>query len=280
MATDQQAPGYQQEPAAPLRLPSPAAAVTMRLVGVVGVLGLIALGALSTVVQFFRQEAVETLPLSAGVTRVVVGTDTGDIRVRAAVGTEAPRLTSTLRWTTDRPRVQRDVTGDTEQLDARCRPQWLTNDCSVDLELVLPASTTLKIDTNTGDVSITGIAADLEAATTTGDVRLSAVSGATIATRTDTGDITVLATAADGTVKADTDTGDVRITMTGAPRSVHAKTDTGDVTITVPPGTGYAVSGSTDVGERTVSIATDPASDRSISAQTSVGDVRLLAAGQ
>jgi hypothetical protein len=269
-----------QLPAAAPRLPNPGAATALRVGGVVVVLVLIAAGAASMVVQFFRQQAVETLPLSAGVTRVVATTDTGDIRVRAAVGAETPRLTSTLHWSFDRPAVRRDVSGDTEQLDARCQQHWLASNCSVDLELVLPAGTTLKIDTDTGDVRVNGSTADLEATSATGDVRLSAVSGADIVARTNTGDITVVATAQDATVRADTDTGDVRLTLTAAPRSVQAKASTGDVTITVPPGVPYAVSGSTDVGERTVSVPTDPAADRSIDAQTSVGDVRVLAAGQ
>jgi Putative adhesin len=277
-----QQPGYQQPQGPPPtpRMPNPSTAVVLRLVGVVLVLGLIAVGAASVVVQFFTQEAVETLPLTTGVTRVIATSDTGDVRVRAAVGVETPRLTSTLRWSFDRPQVQRDVTGDTEQLDARCPRRWFASNCSVDLELVLPADTVLKIDTDTGDIRISGTTADLEATTATGDVRVSAVSGANITARTNTGDVTVLAGRQDGTVQADSDTGDVRLTLTAAPRAVHAKTSTGDVTITVPPGAGYAVSSGTDVGERTVSVPTDPAAERSINAESSVGDVRVLTAGQ
>lgn len=283
MATDQPTwtpPVDQPRPAAPLRLPNPAAAAALRLVGTIGVLVLIALGAVATVVHFFQQQAVETLPLAPGVTRLVLGTDTGDIRVRAAVGSEVPRLTSTLHWAVTRPQVQRTVSGDTEQFDARCQRDWLLSSCAVDLDLVVPAGATLKIDTDTGDVRVSGTTGDLDTTTSTGDVRLSAVSGTDLTVRTDTGDITVVAAGADATMKADSDTGDIRLTMTAAPRSVQARADVGDITITVPPGADYAVSGSSDVGERTVSVPTDPAAGRSISAETSVGDVRVLAGGQ
>jgi len=252
------------------------------VIGLVVVGGMLAVAAVAVVAQFFRQQEVDTLPLAAGVTRVIASSDTGDIQVRAAAAGEQPRLIRTLHWSFHRPQLRQAVSigADTEQVDARCPVHWPFGDCSVDLQLVVPAATALQLDIDTGDVSVTGISGGLSAITTTGDVSLSAVGGTNLSARTNTGDIRVLATGPDPQINASSDTGDVRLSFTSAPRSVLAKTSTGDVTISVPGADSYAVTAATDVGDKTIQVPVDPGSPHSLSVTTSVGDIRVLASGQ
>jgi hypothetical protein len=263
-----------------VRMPNPSLAGSLRVVGMVAVLGVLAFGAAAVVVEFFQQRAVETVPLTAGVTQVFATTDTGDVRVRAATDGETPQMIRTLRWSFERPQLQQAVSAGTERVDARCQVRWFAGNCSVDLEMVVPASTVLQVETDTGDVSVNGTSGGLGAVTTTGAVTLSGVSGGSVSARTDTGDVTVLATAPDAVVTASSDTGDVRLSFTTPPRSVRARTSTGDVTINVPSGDSYAVTARTDTGESTVLVPNDPAATRSISATASVGDIQVQAAGR
>jgi hypothetical protein len=262
------------------RVPNPTLAGSLRVVGLVLVLGVLVVGSSAVVVEFFRQTAVETAPLAAGITQVVAATDTGDIRVRAATAGETPRMIRTLHWSFERPQLRQSVSAGTERVDARCTSQWFVGHCSVDVELVVPASTVLQVQTDTGQVSVSGTSGGLTAVTATGAVTLSGVSGGSVSARTDTGDVTVLATATDAVVAASTDTGDVRLSFTAPPRSVRAQTSTGDVTISVPTGDSYAVTARTDVGESSVLVPNDPAATRGISATTSVGDIQVEPAGR
>jgi hypothetical protein len=268
-------PAYPQGAPLPHRTPNAVVAGSLRVLGLVVMLGLLGAGAGAVVVEFFRQTAVETVPLATGLTQVFATTDTGDVRVRAADLGEQPRMIRTLRWSFGRPLVQQAVSAGTERVDARCPRQWFMSNCSVDLELVVPAATTMQVATDTGRVSVSGTSSGVTAITTTGGVTLSGVTGGNVSARTNTGDVTVLATAPDGVVSASTDTGDVRLSFTSPPRSVRASTSTGDVTISVPAGDAYAVNSRTDVGESTVLVPNDPAAARSISATTSVGDIQV-----
>jgi hypothetical protein len=261
------------------RMPSPSLAGALRAVGLVLVLGLLGMGAAEVVVEFFRQQAVETVPLAAGVTRMVAATDTGDVRVRAAAMGEQPRMIRTLRWSFSRPRLQQQVSGGSEQVDARC-PVHRFGTCSVDLELVVPPATTLRVDTDTGDVFVNGTSGDLAATTSTGGVTMTGVSGRNLSARTNTGDVRVAASGANAVVAASSDTGDVQLSFAAAPQSVRASTSTGDVTISVPAGDSYAVTAQTDVGDRRIQVPSDPAAARSLFATSSVGDVQVLTFGQ
>ncbi|HEX2806202.1 MAG TPA: DUF4097 family beta strand repeat-containing protein, partial [Kineosporiaceae bacterium] len=264
----------------PPRNPNPVLAGSLRVLGLVVVLGLLGAGAAAVVVEFFRQQAIETAPLAIGVTQVFATTDTGDVRVRAAAVGEQPRMIRTLHWSFERPQLQQAVSAGIARVDARCPRQWFMSNCSVDLELVVPAATAMQVETDTGRISVSGTSGGLTAITSTGAVTLSGVSGGSVSARTNTGDVTVLATGADGVLAASTDTGDVRLSFTTSPRSVRASTSTGDVTISVPQGDSYAVNTRTDVGESTVLVPNDPAAPRSISATTSVGDIQVATAGR
>ena len=283
MSTDRSTlpvPPGQQPPAstAPALLPpwpGPSAIGALRLIGGIGVLGLLIAAASTVVAQFFTQQQVQTVSLPVGLTAVTAATDLGSVHVRVAAAGERPQLEMILRWSFDRPSVQQAVTPDTEQVQARCPQHWMPGACSVDLMLVVPASTALQLSSQTGEVFVGGTSGALAAATSTGRITLSAVSGTTLSARTDTGDVRVLATGQDQAVIASTDTGRVDLSFAKAPRSVRASTSTGDVSITLPSTDSYAVTTRTDVGGASVMVPNDPSATRTVSASTSVGDIQI-----
>jgi hypothetical protein len=264
----------------PPRMTSPSVAGALRVIGLLLVLGLLAAAASSVVAQFFRQHVVQTAPLAADVTHLVTTTDTGEIRVRTATAGEQPRMITTLNWSFDRPELHQTVTGNTERVDARCSARWFVGGCSVDVELVVPAATDVEMNTDTGSIYVEGTSGGVAATTTTGTVTLSEVSGTSVSARTNTGDVTLLATGSNAVVAASTDTGDVQMSFASAPRSVRAQTSTGDISIRVPGGDSYAVTALTDVGEKNILLPNDPMAARSLSAVTSVGGIQMLTSGQ
>ena len=77
-------------------------------------------------------------------------------------------------------------------------------------------------------------------------------------------------------VDARTAAGTVDLELTIAPQRVRASSSAGSVTVVVPDDTTvYAVDASTDAGDDTVRVRTDPASTRTIDASTSAGNVTV-----
>ncbi|MFG2293065.1 DUF4097 domain-containing protein [Streptomyces sp. NPDC048603] len=145
------------------------------------------------------------------------------------------------------------------------------DDCSIDYELKVPASATVKLRSSSGDIRVTGVAAaDLHA--DSGDVRADRIAGA-LKIRTSSGDVTGTALAGP-TADAESSSGDARLEFEAAPRSVSAKTSSGDVTVRLPGGP-YRVETKTDSGDRDISVPTDPAAEASLTVKTSSGDLRI-----
>lgn len=215
----------------------------------------------------------EEAVLEGPLTSVEVTGGTTDIEVRpAAAGqpaTLAARLTDRdgqATWTHRLRDGRLEVVGD-------CARRWIANFCSVDLTLTLPEGTALRLATATGDVLIDGMG-EVQATTSTGDITLRSVTGPLRAT-TSTGDISAEALDVDqATVR--TSTGDIRLDHRVPPAGVDARASTGDITLRLPTdGTAYRVDASTSTGDVVTDVAQDPASQRTIRAETSTGDVTV-----
>ena len=165
--------------------------------------------------------------------------------------------------------------------------------CSVSFTVIVPAGVTVAAATQGGPVIVSGIAgADLDSGG--GPVRATEIKGhLTVATEggpleldgltgplhADTGGGSLLAdnvSAAAATVI--TGGGDARIVFAAAPEVVLVSTDGGRATLAVPGGP-YAVTASSDGGPQLVSIATDPATGRSITVTSGGGPLLVEPAG-
>ncbi len=234
-------------------------------------------GAASVAGSFFRQELEETVALDGAFSRLVAQSDVGDLRVRVAQAGERPHITRRLEWAFNRPTATQRVNAGVAELETACPRTWIGAWCSVDLELVVPSGTAVQIRSNVGDVKVDGLSGAVSATTSVGDVLLTSVTGTEVSARTSTGDVVVRTGGVDVTVAAESSTGDVQVVSSSAVRRVVATTSTGDVEVAVPSGQSYAADVETAVGDRRVTIATDPAADRSITARTSTGDVQVSA---
>lgn len=231
----------------------------LRVVGSVVAALVVAGSTVSVVSRFFHQHRVETAVYPQTVTGMSIRTSTGDVRVAVGASGSPVVVRRVLDWSFGTAGSTETVTDGQLDIAARCSIRLGVGDCSVGYEVTVPPNLAVRLDSDTGDVDVTGPVGDLSASTDTGDVR---VQGATSAR-----------------VDASASTGDVTVELGSAPRDVTAHSSTGDVVVVLPAdGTSYDVRTSTSTGNATVTVPTRPGADHRIDASTSTGDVLVKAA--
>ncbi|MFD5513041.1 DUF4097 family beta strand repeat-containing protein [Streptomyces sp. NPDC127051] len=147
-----------------------------------------------------------------------------------------------------------------------------TDTCYIDYRLEVPASATVKLESSSGNVTVTGVAA-ADLASSSGDVKAEGIAGP-LKVHTSSGSVT--ATGLDGpTAEVHASSGDARLTFTKPPTSVTAETSSGDVTLSVPQAP-YRITTATGSGKQDT-LPSTPAATSHVSVQTSSGDIRIAA---
>lgn len=271
--TPQPAPPEPPAPEQPVRR---GPVIGLRVVGILLALALIIAGAGSLVIQFFQQRTTERTTVSATVTRLVAGTGTGNVRIRAgAAGTDV-QVTSELRWSFRKPRVDVAASAGTLTVQGDCRPQaWAGAWCATDVEIALPPGVSLDLRTGTGNIRVSGATGAVVAESGTGDVWLDVPGSSTVRTETGLGDVTVTGGSAGARIGATTGTGNIRLVLSAAPADVVADTGTGSIDVRVPAGDSYLVDADTGVGKVQVRVPRDDTAPRRIVAKTGTGDITI-----
>jgi hypothetical protein len=261
-----------EQPPAP---PNPGWLRPVRIVLLVLAMAVLLTCTASVIGYLFVRHTVETTTFTAPVHQVQVGTDTGDIVIRAGTPGESTMVISKGRSSFRKAKHSESVADGVLRVRGYCQGHIIFSDsCSMGFEIVVPPGSTVQAESSTGDLRITGPAAAVLASTDTGDVRVIRATEA-IKLHSSTGDITGRQLSSK-IVSAETNTGDVSLTFAAPPNQVLAHTDTGDVGIGVPnDGTTYRVDAGTSTGDRTVTVPTSTSSRQSIRARTSTGDAKV-----
>jgi hypothetical protein len=177
---------------------------------------------------------------SSDVDAIVVQVDNGDVFVSGRAGTSEVVVRASLRV---------GIADPTYTLDVRRR--------------------TLHISATCGEVSDNCLRS----------LRLSVPRGVDLTLRSDNGDIVTEALVS-STVDATSDNGDVGLEFSEAPDEVVARSDNGDVSVmlsraTDVNGIDFALTASSENGDVTIPIRTNPSSARSIQALSDNGDVTV-----
>jgi hypothetical protein len=146
------------------------------------------------------------------------------------------------------------LAGHTLVADASC-PHFQDLFCSVDYTIRVPASVSTSASSAKASVDVDGIA---------GPVRITSVDGDVTGRRLTS--TTATATSVDG---------DATLTFAEVPTTVETSSVNGDVVVDVPRGSVFHVDATTENGSVSTGIRTDPASQRSITAHSVNGDVRV-----
>jgi Putative adhesin len=221
-----------------------------------------------------HEEHTEVTEIDAeGLRSVDIDNEAGSVRVVGVEDADAVTVTARISqgWRSTGHEVRRD--GDRLVVEGRC-PVFLSEWCSVRYTIEVPADLAVVADNDNGRVTVTDIAADVEASSDNGRVEVARVEG-DVRLESDNGSVTATDLRA-GRAEGTSDNGAVRLELVDAPDEVVATSDNGSVEVVLPRTDDlYAVDASSDNGTVSFPIRTDPDAERTITAQSDNGDVTV-----
>lgn len=173
-----------------------------------------------------------------------------------------------------RPELIQTSTDAGVRLEERCGDSTLVS-CRIDYDVKVPAGFDVQVHGTPTNVVASRLTGPVGIALEFGNISLNTVSGP-VQVHTDYGRISgnQLSSTA---VTATSSHGDVALDLTAPPDSLAVHAGFGDVLLRVPDGYAYRVSADSGTGDRTVGVMQDASAQRSITASTESGDVRVLA---
>jgi DUF4097 and DUF4098 domain-containing protein YvlB len=189
------------------------------------------------------------------------------------------------------PKVRTRIDGDRVSVSGNCHFVVLGS-CGARFVIHVPAGMPVTVSTGSGDVHASGLSGPVSLDVSSGDMELHGLTGGTTA-QVQSGDIVadalsgrVSLRASSGDISAGelrsrevtarSTSGDVSVDVAVAPDRVDASASSGDVAVAVPRGVSYDATVDTSSGDHALGVASDPASDRRVSAVTSSGDATIV----
>ncbi len=236
------------------RPPLPWWVVVLTVLGVLLVGAVLAVAVASALQQAATRTAT-TAVQETGVDEVRITGVTGGATITtdgAAPGTVDGEARTTAAWQDAEVTVERQ--GDVLLLEASCPGGSWPRRCEVAYDLVVDPSTDVVVDIVTGGVRADSVSGDVDVDVTTGGV--------------------VLTESGSATVDVDVTSGGVALEFVEPPTDVRVATATGGIAIALPDdGESYAVQTAVSVGGSQVDVPTDPTSQRTVVATTSIGGI-------
>lgn len=228
-----------------------------RRIGQLLVLLAVLFGVVALVSLLTRQTTTEEITFpSTPLAAVVADLGAGNFEIRAEDRDDV--LVTIVRRSTfiARPNPSVGIDGETLRLVGGCRGIVFTFSCGTSFEVVVPRGleVSIDVDTSAGNTDIVGMDGTIDASISAGNITVVDFRG----------------TMASLTVAA----GTVTFSSVTPPERLTASAQAGNVRITVPDDV-YRVDTRTSAGNATVTVRTDPASARLISAETSAGTIEI-----
>jgi hypothetical protein len=261
------------------------------IIGVPVCLALVAWTALGLVSNIGEGTYPVNYALPAGVQSVHLSMAAGTLTVRPTTASRAT-VSGTAHYSLARSKVTESTTSSGTTIGYRC-PIPL-GDCELDATVSVPAALPVWVNTDGGDVTVSGItrpvtlstsggnvtaehtSGPLTLSTGGGDINATDVGSPSITTKTSGGNIDATGISAQ-TVTATSGGGDVTFYFASVPRSVDVTTAGGNITLVLPAGdTRYSVSTSTAGGNVNDSLpATQGPSANKITAKSGGGNITI-----
>jgi hypothetical protein len=180
--------------------------------------------------------------------------------------TVTARISDGLRETEERQTLVDGVL----ELRASC-PLIGSDWCSVRYTIEVPSDIEVRADTDNGLLRVSGVDGRVSLSADNGTVEVADIAG-NLTIESDNGSIEASRLTSD-TVTAETDNGSLMIELLEPPTSIEARSNNGTVEVVLPDTEdAYALEISTDNGDVSRDIRTDPASSRHILIETDNGD--------
>jgi hypothetical protein len=259
---------------------SPRLRTVVRWVGGIFAIATLAAGSFKLLTTFAYDQNTVTATYSAAelgpVAEVAIRNSAGDVVVRGSRSREAT-VTSDVADGLFRARDGHRIEGNRLAVWGSC-PVGFTTRCHVHHALDVPAGLDVAVTGRLGNIDVAGMTGALRLDSRFGRVSVEQAGGP-LTIDHDFGVLTATALTSP-TVEVAHEFGDTTISFVEAPTEVRVRTRFGATVIEVPDdGTAYRITGSTDLGVRTVYVRTDPGSDRVIHVDTRFGDATIRYAG-
>jgi hypothetical protein len=228
--------------------------IFLALVGALLTMVLIGIGALLLLDVAARHTSATTTRY-ANVRRLIVQTGAGDVTLTSAPAGGALVVKTSETMSLFKPRVRAQLAGDgTLRLVASCPNQL---GCGVHYELSVPQDVAIKVSSGFGDIHATGVtsASSIQLGTTAGDINANGLTAADISLSTGVGGLTAVVAEPAHRLSATTVAGDLNLTVPDVTYALHASS-----------GVGHVSDGA---------VRVDPASPRTITARSSLGNVTI-----
>lgn len=225
-------------------------------VGVLFALVAVAFGSWQVISVLAHAESTtnSTVP-AAGLTGLRVKTDGGRVTVVTTAGIDEVRVTARLSEGLRGPQLSETTSAGVLTLRGEC-PAPSDVWCRINYRVEVPPGLTVEVDTDNGDIDVSGVSGTTDLQTANGEIRGTGLRAAV--------------------VRAGSDTGDIDLQFDTPPTELSVSSDIGDVSVRIPDdGGAYRLDATTDIGDRQLEVRTDPASNRSIKLSSGIGDLQL-----
>ncbi|WP_430497156.1 DUF4097 family beta strand repeat-containing protein [Micromonospora trifolii] len=220
---------------------------------------------------------------AARITTVRLSGGSGDVVIRGTGPASEVRIKRVVRYQGGEPDNARyEIKGSELVLNTDCGSR-----CSISYEVTVPEGVAVQGETSSGNVELSRVGT-VELQVSSGDVRVSGASGAVgvearsgnievneaaaaVRLRASSGDIS--ARRLGGTVDAEASSGNVNVEL-DKPASARVHASSGDVTLLVPQGS-YRVRSNADSGDKTVTVADNPAASLVLDGSADSGNLTI-----
>jgi len=224
-------------------------------------------------------------------------TDAGssDIQIIADDSVDGARVDRDMRWSgssSDKPGRSSTFSDGVLKIGNECAG---TSNCSIDYRIYVNPQVQVTADSSSGDVVVRGTTGALKASASSGDIRLTAITGDVTASAS-SGDVVVEDTKGDldleassgdirasgvtaGVLQARADSGDIHVDLAKDADNISLNADSGSIYLTVPGLKPYDVQAAASSGSTQVDIPIDSGSGRPLIAKASSGDIRIEQSG-
>jgi Putative adhesin len=228
-------------------------------------------GGFNVVSLLAHEERTEIKEYDAADVRVLdVDTTIGSVTVTGTAErdliTVTARISDGLRATEQRQTLVDGVL----ELRASC-PLIGSEWCSVRYTIEVPADIEVRVDTDNGQITVRGIDGPVTLDSDNGSIELADLGGR-LTTNSNNGSLSASALTSD-VVVAESDNGSLEIEFVEPPTTVDARSNNGTVEVVLPNTDDlYSLDVSTDNGDESREVRSDPSSERRIAVETDNGD--------
>jgi len=238
------------------------------LIALVGTAGMV----VAVLVLFFPEKDRTTLAQPGPVRSLEIDVEVGKVEVVPGTGEEA-RITRTRRYLVGAPAARESLAGGVLRIEAECDGP-IAAGCAVDYRVEVPAGVPVRIRTERGSVSVTGMTGTVDVDAGAGNVRLTRTTGP-VKVDTSAGNVEGVDVVAQF-LDATTDAGRIRLSMAEPPGRLGLKTGAGNIDVGLPTAAGgYRVAPEAGAGKVDVTVEQNEGGSRSIMASTSAGNIRI-----